>query len=89
MWETEYTPCANCGKDIFIFVRTDGPDKIYRCDNCGHEMRRRRVRYLDTYCPKCEYYVDDQEGYIEAKNWVYCPYCGRKLVNRIELEELR
>jgi len=33
-----------------------------------------------SYCPRCLYDVEEDEGYLEWNHWEYCPYCGTKLV---------
>jgi len=43
-------------------------------------------RYNFVYCVHCRYDVEEQEGYLEAKHWDFCPYCGNKLVRRPHAE---
>lgn len=34
-----------------------------------------------VFCPLCFYDIEEDFGYLEWKNWNYCPECGSKLVN--------
>lgn len=46
-------------------------------------------RYRFVYCLHCRYDVEDREGWSEAEQWDFCPYCGSKLVrmNRAVVEK--
>lgn len=37
-------------------------------------------RYRFVYCLYCRYDVEEEEGYMAAKHWDFCPRCGNKLV---------
>lgn len=43
-------------------------------------MKKEEQRYRFVYCLHCRYDIEDEEGYMEAKYWNFCPYCGNELV---------
>ena len=96
--------CKWCGqklkKNQYIYCDScqgyfdSNPDKVIKNGEIvdrelGMDVIKNKQRYRFVYCLRCRYDVEKQEGYMEAKHWGFCPYCGDELVrmNREVIEE--
>ena len=50
---------------------------------------KKEQRYRFVYCFKCLSDIEEEEGYLGAKHFDFCPYCGNELIrvpNRVMKE---